>query len=207
MSSNYIDPYKDGFRTKRDFHRVYERVKRTSDEKVMVVRSWHSRAHSLLSSAKGGQLSLTQLIPAELGHTQLIPAELDHTRLVPTELSQKSSALRKEDSSSRRGQLGQKSSALPKEVSSSSQRGQLIQKSSVVPKEVSSSMKAQLSPKRSNHPSKEVRSSKIAQLYPKRSAHPREFNSAQRSQLGHSSSFQTLPSKKIITWVVEVRVG
>ena len=34
------------------------------------------------SPAKGGQLGLTQLIPAELSHTQLIPAELGHTQLI-----------------------------------------------------------------------------------------------------------------------------
>ena len=51
MSSYYIDPYIYGFYTQRSFRRVYERMKRTSDEKVMIVRSCHSRAHSLLSSA------------------------------------------------------------------------------------------------------------------------------------------------------------
>ena len=71
------------------------------------------------SPAKGGQLGLTQLIPAELGHTQLIPAEL----------GQKSSALRKEVSSARRAQLCLKRSAWPEELSSA-QRGQLSQKSS-----------------------------------------------------------------------------
>ena len=52
MSSDYIEPYIDGFYTQRAFRRVYECMKRTSDEKVMIVRSWHSRAHSLMSSAR-----------------------------------------------------------------------------------------------------------------------------------------------------------
>ena len=52
MSSDYIEPYIYGFYTQRDFRRVYERVKQASDEKVMIVRSWHNRAHSLLSSAR-----------------------------------------------------------------------------------------------------------------------------------------------------------
>ena len=55
MSSYYIKPCMDVFSTQRDFHRVYERVKRTSDEEVMVVRSWHSLAHSLLNSARRAQ--------------------------------------------------------------------------------------------------------------------------------------------------------
>ena len=52
MSSDYIEPYMDGFYNQRAFRRVYERVKQTSNEKVMIVRSWNSRAHSLLSSAR-----------------------------------------------------------------------------------------------------------------------------------------------------------
>ena len=52
MNSDYIDPYIYEFYTQMDFRRVYEHMKQTSDEKVMIVRSWHSRARSLLSSAK-----------------------------------------------------------------------------------------------------------------------------------------------------------
>ena len=88
----------------------------------MVVRSWPYRAYSLdqVGSAKGGQLGLTQLIPAEVGYTQLIPAELSHTQLIPAELSHTQLIPL---------ELGQKRSAHPKrawpeEVSSTS-KGQL----------------------------------------------------------------------------------
>ena len=90
------------------------------------------------SPAKGGQLGLTQLIPAELGHTQLIPAELGHTQLILAELGQKSLALRKEVSSAKRAQLCAKRSTRPEELSSA-QRGQLGQKRSALPKELNSS--------------------------------------------------------------------
>ena len=55
MSSDYIYPYIYELYTQRAFRRVYERVKQTSDEKVMIVQSWHSRARSLLSSARRAQ--------------------------------------------------------------------------------------------------------------------------------------------------------
>ena len=55
MSSDYIDPYIYGCYTQRDFHRVYQRMKQTSYDKVMIVRSWHTRAHSLLSLARRAQ--------------------------------------------------------------------------------------------------------------------------------------------------------
>ena len=40
MSSNIIKLYMDGFYTQRDFHRVQEHKKRSSDEEVMTIRSW-----------------------------------------------------------------------------------------------------------------------------------------------------------------------
>ena len=46
MSSNCIKLYMDGFYTQRDFHRVQEHPKRSSDEKVMVVRSWRPYTNS-----------------------------------------------------------------------------------------------------------------------------------------------------------------
>ena len=42
MSLDYIYPCMDGLYTQRAFCRVKERAKETSDEKVMVIRSWHS---------------------------------------------------------------------------------------------------------------------------------------------------------------------
>ena len=39
MSSDCIDPYIYGFYTQRDFRRVYEHVKQTSNEKVMIIQS------------------------------------------------------------------------------------------------------------------------------------------------------------------------
>ena len=151
MNSYCIDPHMYGFYTKRAFHRVYERIKRTSDEKVMVVRSWHSRAHSLLSSARRAQ-------PKEVSsarRAQICPKRSAH----PRELGQKRSALPQEVSSAgraqlcpqevssaRRAHLCPKRSAHPKrawpeEVSSTS-RGQLSQKSSALPQEVSSARRA-----------------------------------------------------------------
>ena len=55
MSLDYIEPSIYEFQTQRAFRRVYEHVKRTSDEKVMIVQSWYSRARSLLSSARRAQ--------------------------------------------------------------------------------------------------------------------------------------------------------
>ena len=40
MSSNFIKLYMNGFQTKRDFHRVQEHPKRSSDEEIMTIRSW-----------------------------------------------------------------------------------------------------------------------------------------------------------------------
>ena len=40
MSSNLIKLYMDGFYTQRDFHKVKEHPKRSSDEEIMTVRSW-----------------------------------------------------------------------------------------------------------------------------------------------------------------------
>ena len=39
MSSNFINLYMDVFYTERDFHRVQEHPKRSSDEDIMTVRS------------------------------------------------------------------------------------------------------------------------------------------------------------------------
>ena len=92
--------------------------------------------------------------------------------------------------------------AQPKEVSSTShgssllssaRRAQLCKKRSARPEKLSSDQRGQLSS------AQEVKSSRRAQLCPKRSAHPGE--------LVHNSSSHTLSSKKVITWVVEVRFG
>ena len=40
LSSNIIKLYMDGFCTQRDFHRVKEHLKRSSDEEIMTVRNW-----------------------------------------------------------------------------------------------------------------------------------------------------------------------
>ena len=39
MSSNFINLYMDGFYTQRDFHRVQEHPKRSSDEEIMTIQS------------------------------------------------------------------------------------------------------------------------------------------------------------------------
>ena len=41
MVSSYI--YMGGFETQRDFHKIQEHPKRTSDEEVMVIRSWRTQ--------------------------------------------------------------------------------------------------------------------------------------------------------------------
>ena len=79
----------------------------------------------------------------------------------------------------------QKSSALTKEVSSA------LHKRSAHAGELTSNQRGQISS------AQEVSSCRRAQLCPKRSVCPDE--------LGHSSSSQTLLSKKAITWAVEVR--
>ena len=119
----------------------------------MVLRSWHSRAHSLLSSARRAQ-------PKEVSsasHSSSLLSSSIHSSSLLSSATHSSSHL----SSARRGQLiprelGSKRSAHPKrawpeEVSSTS-RGQLSQKSSALPKEVSSARRAQLCPKRSARP-------------------------------------------------------
>ena len=40
MSSNVINIYIDGCYTERAFHRVQEHLKQSSDEEIMIVRSW-----------------------------------------------------------------------------------------------------------------------------------------------------------------------
>ena len=138
MSSDYIEPYMDGFKTQRAFHRVYERVKRTLDEKVMVVRSLNSLAHSLLSSARRAQ-------PKEVSsasHNSSLLSSTTHISSLLSSAKRSSSLL----SSARRAQLyGNRSAQLcPRGQLCSAQRGQLIQESSALPKEVSSSRRAQL---------------------------------------------------------------
>ena len=53
MSSNCITLYMDGFYTQRDFHRVQEHLKRSSDEKVMAFRSWRPRMDSAVGQLHG----------------------------------------------------------------------------------------------------------------------------------------------------------
>ena len=53
MSSNYIKIYMDGFYIQRAFHRVQEHLKRSSDEKVMAVRSWRPRMDSAAGQLRG----------------------------------------------------------------------------------------------------------------------------------------------------------
>ena len=108
----------------------------------MVIQSWHSQAHSLLSLAIHSSSLLSSAIRAQL-YAKRSARQEELSSAQRGQLGQKSSALRKEVSSSRRrGQLIQESSALPKEVSSSNQRGQLIQESLALPKEVSSARRA-----------------------------------------------------------------
>ena len=128
MSSDYIEAYMDGFYTQRAFHRVYECVKRTLDEKVMVIRSWHSRAHSLLSSARRAQ---PKEVSSASHSSSLLSSAIHSSPLLSSarraQLYAKRSARSEELSSAQRGQLGQKSSALPKEVISARRaRPQLI---------------------------------------------------------------------------------
>ena len=47
MSSNCINLYMDGFYTQKAFDRVQEHPKRSSDEKVMAVRSWRPYTNSV----------------------------------------------------------------------------------------------------------------------------------------------------------------
>ena len=145
MSSYCIELYMDGFYTQLAFQRVYEHVKQTLDEKVMIVRSWHSRAHSLLSSARRAQ-------PKEVcsaSHTSSLLRLATHRssllRLATHRSSLLSSAIH---SSSLLSSATHSSSHL-----SSARRGQLIprelsQKRSAIPQEVSSARKGQLYPKR-----------------------------------------------------------
>ena len=53
MSSNCIKLYMDGLYTQRDFHRVNKHLKRSSDEKVMVLRSWRPRMDSAAGQLRG----------------------------------------------------------------------------------------------------------------------------------------------------------
>ena len=115
-------------------------MKGTSDEKFMVVRSWHSRAHSLLSSARIAQ-------PKEVSsasHSSSLLSSARRAQLCPkrsAQLCPKRSAHPGELSSDQRDQL-----SFAQEVSSS-RRAQLIQESSALTKEVSSALH-----KRSAHP-------------------------------------------------------
>ena len=130
MSSDYIYPYVDGFYTQRDFHRVYERMKGISDEKVMVVRSWHSLAHSLLSSARRAQ-------PKEVSsasHSSSLLSSTMHSSSLMISAIHSSSLL----SLARRAQLCEKRSV------QLCARGQLIQESSTLPKEASLALRKRL---------------------------------------------------------------
>ena len=53
MNLNCITLYMDGFYTQRAFHRVQEHLKQSSDEKVMVVRSWRPRMDSAAGQLRG----------------------------------------------------------------------------------------------------------------------------------------------------------
>ena len=155
MSSYCIEPYMDGFYTQRAFHIVYERAKRTSKEKVMVFRSWHNRAHSLLSSARRAQpkevssASHSSSLMRLATHSSSLLSSVIHSSSLLSSATHSSSHL----SSTRRGQLiprelGQKRSALPQEVSSA-KRAQLCPKRSARPEELSSAQRGQLSQKSS----------------------------------------------------------
>ena len=52
MSSNFIKLYMDGFETQWAFHRVQEHPKRSSDEKVMAVRSWRPCTNSVVGQLR-----------------------------------------------------------------------------------------------------------------------------------------------------------
>ena len=53
MSSNCINKYMYGFYIQRAFHRVQEHLKRSSDEKVMAVRSWRPCMDSAAGQLRG----------------------------------------------------------------------------------------------------------------------------------------------------------
>ena len=111
--------------TQRAFRRVYEHVKWTSDEKVMIVRSWNNRAHSLLSSARRAP-------PRRSAQPHTAHAEELSTSGKLTQLMQKSSAQevsscrRAQHSSCRRAQpqLMQESSSLLMQESSATTRAE-----------------------------------------------------------------------------------
>ena len=129
-------------------------MKRTSDKKVMVVRSWHSQAHSSLSSARRAQ-------PKEVSsasHSSSLLSSAIHSSSLLSSARRAQLCKKRLVQLCARGQLIQESSALPKEVSSA------LRKRSAHPGELSSDQRGQLSS------AQEVRSSKRAQLCPKRSA-------------------------------------
>ena len=133
----------------------------------MVFQSWHSRAHSLLSSARRAQpkeVSLASHSSSLLRlatHSSSLLSSAIHSSSLLSSATHSSSHL----SSARRGQLiprelGQKRSALPQEVSSAG-RGQLCPKRSALPKEVSSAKRA-----RPHNASSQTLSSKKAITWP-----------------------------------------
>ena len=128
----------------------------------MVIRSWHSRAHSLLSSARRAQ-------PRRSAQ----PHTVHPCRAWPEELS-----------SARRGQLMQESSALTKEVSSC-RRAQHCSKRSAHAGELSTAQRGQL------NSAQEVSSSaltkEVSLALHNRSARPRELSFDQRGQFGQKS--------------------
>ena len=129
-------------------------MKQTSDEKVMVVRSWHSRAHSLLSSARRAQ-------PKEVSsasHSSSLLSSAIHSSSLLSSARRAQLCGKRSVQLCARGQLIQESSALPKEVRSA------LRKRSAHPGELSSDQRSHLSS------AQEVSSSRRAQLCLKRSA-------------------------------------
>ena len=130
-------------------------MKRTLDDKVIGVRSWHSRAHSLLSLARRAQPKevssashSSSLLSLAIHRSSLLSSTIQSSSLLSSarraHLCAKRSARLEELSFAQRGQLGQKRSARPQELSSA-QRGQLIQqKRSAHPGEISSTHRGQL---------------------------------------------------------------
>ena len=133
-------------------------MKRTSDKKVMVVRSWHSRAHAgELSSAQRGQLMQeSSALSAHAGELSSV-SSCRRAQFCP-----KRSAHAGELSTTQRGHLMQESSTLLKEVSSA------LHKRSAHPGELSSDQRGQFSS------TQEVSSSRRAQPMKESSAtaHP-----------------------------------
>ena len=198
MSSDYFQPYMDGFYTPKAFHRVYEHVKRTSDEKVMVVRSWHNRAHALLSSARRAQ---PKNVSSASHSSSLLSSAIHSSSLLSSarraQLCEKRSARPEELSSARRAQLCTKRLARSEELSSTKEVSSALRKMSAHPGELSSEEKrsAQLCARGQLIQESSALTKEVSSALPKRSGHQGELSSAQRGQFGQKSSSTAHPPR------------